>query len=75
MDDLKRLHRKKKAQLFSYDLDVSETEKLMKSIRDIELQLRNNLSQTDYQVWHIFNGIDIALRVDEPLLRLVVDNT
>ena len=75
MDDLKNLHRKKKAQLFSYDLDVSETESLLKSIRDIELQLRNNLSQGDYQVWHIFNGIDIALRVDEPLLRLVVDNT
>ena len=71
MDDLKNLHRKKKAQLFSYDLDASETESLLKSIRDIELQLRNNLSQVDYQVWHIFNGIDIALRVDEPL----VDNT
>ena len=71
MDDLKKLHRKEKAQLFSYDLDVNETESLLKSIRDIELKLRNNLSQTDYQVWHIFNGIDIALRVDEPL----VDNT
>jgi len=71
VDDLKKLHRKEKAQLFSYDLDVNETESLLKSIRDIELKLRNNLSQTDYQVWHIFNGIDIALRVDEPL----VDNT
>ena len=74
MDDLKKLHKKKMAQLFDEDLNVSETEKLMKSIRDIELQLRNNLSQVDYQVWHIFNGIDIALRVDEPLLRLVVNN-
>ena len=74
MDDLKNLHRKKKAQLFSYDLDVSETESLLKSIRDIELKLRNNLSQTDYQVWHIFNGIDIALRVDFPPLKLVVNN-
>ena len=71
MDDLKKLHKKKVAQLFDEDLNVSDTEKLMKSIRDIELQLRDNLSQTDYQVWHIFNGIDIALRVDEPL----VDNT
>ena len=75
MDDLKKLHKKKMAQLFDEDLNVSETKKLMKSIRDIELKLRNNLSQTDYQVWHIFNGIDIALRVDEPLIRLVVDNT
>ena len=75
MDDLKKLHKKKMAQLFDEDLNVAETEKLMKSIRDIELELRNNLSQVDYQVWHIFNGIDIALRVDEPLLRLVVDNT
>ena len=75
MDDLKKLHKKKMAQLFDEDLNVAETEKLMKSIRDIELKLRNNLSQVDYQVWHIFNGIDIALRVDEPLLRLVVDNT
>ena len=75
MDDLKKLHKKKMAQLFDEDLNVAETEKLMKSIRNIELELRNNLSQVDYQVWHIFNGIDIALRVDEPLLRLVVDNT
>ena len=75
MDDLKRLHKRKMAQLFDEDLNVSDTEKLMKSIRDIELELRNNLSQVDYQVWHIFNGIDIALRVDEPFLRLVVDNT
>ena len=75
MDDLKKLHKKKMAQLFDEDLNESDTKYLMKSIRDIELQLRNNLSQVDYQVWHIFNGIDIALRVDEPLLRLVVDNT
>ena len=74
MDDLKKLHKKKMARLFDEDLNVNETEKLMKSIRDIELELRNNLSQVDYQVWHIFNGIDIALRVDEPLLRLVVNN-
>ena len=71
MDDLKKLHKKKMAQLFDEDLNVADTEKLMKSIRDIELQLRNNLSQVDYQVWHIFNSIDITLRVDEPL----VDNT
>ena len=75
MDNLKTLHKRKMARLFDEDLNVSDTEYLMKSIRDIELKLRNNLSQVDYQVWHIFNGIDIALRVDEPLLRLVVDNT
>ena len=75
MDDLKKLHKKKMAQLFDEDLSVNETKSLMKSIRDIELELRNNLSQTDYQVWHIFNGIDIALRVDFPPLKLVVDNT
>ena len=74
MDDLKKLHKKKMAQLFDEDLNVSETKKLMKSIRDIELDLRNNLSQVDYQVWHIFNGIDIALRVDFPPLKLVVNN-
>ena len=75
MDDLKKLHKRKMAQLFDEDLSVSDTKKLMKSIRDIELKLRDILSQAEYQVWHIFNGIDIALRVDEPLLRLVVDNT
>ena len=75
MDDLKNLHKKKMAQLFDEDLNVAETESLLKSIRDIELQLRNNLSLVDYQVWHIVNGIDIALRVDEPLLPLVADNT
>ena len=81
MDDLKKLHKKKMARLFDEDLNVSETEYLIRSIRDIELQLRNNLSQVDYQVWHIFNGIDIALHVDEepeiktvPTLRLVVNN-
>ena len=74
MDDLKKLHKKKMAQLFDEDLNVSETKKLMKSIRDIELDLRNNLSQVDYQVWHIFNSIDIALRVDFPPLKLVVNN-
>ena len=74
MDDLKRLHKKKMARLFDEDLNVAETEKLMKSIRDIELQLRNNLSLVDYQVWHIVNGIDIALRVDFPPLKLVVNN-
>ena len=81
MDDLKRLHKKKMAQLFTEDLDVNQTDLLVRSIRNIERHLRERLPMHEYQHWHIFNGIDIALHVDEepemktvPTLRLVVNN-
>ena len=81
MDDLKRLHKKKMAQLFTEELDENQTAFLMRSIRNIERDLRNHLPLHEYQLWHIFNGIDIALHVDEepemkqvPTLRLVVNN-
>ena len=82
MDDLKRLHKKKMAQLFNEELDENQTAFLMRSIRNIERDLRNRLTQFEYQLWHIFNGIDIALHVEEepemktaPTLRLVVNNS
>ena len=81
MDDLKRLHKKKMAKLFTEELDEKQTVFLMRYIRNIEIDLRNHLPLHEYHLWHIFNGIDIALHVEEepemktvPTLRLVVNN-
>ena len=67
MDKLKKLHRIKMLELFSGEHD----DHLVNNIKKIERDIRDISTIEDYQVWHIFNGVDIALRVDEPL----VDNT
>ena len=69
MDRLKKLHKIKMMELFSGERD----DHLVNDIKKIERDIRDSLSIEEYQLWHIFNGIDIALRVD-PKLTLVVNN-
>ena len=56
-------------ELFSGERD----EQLVNDIKKIERDIRDSSTIEEYQLWHIFNGIDIALRVD-PKLTLVVNN-
>ena len=69
MDRLKKLHKIKMMELFSGERD----EQLVNDIKKIERDIRDSSTIDEYQLWHIFNGIDIALRVD-PKLTLVVNN-
>ena len=69
MDKLKKLHRIKMLELFSGEHD----DHLVSDIKKIERDIRDGSSIDEYQIWHIFNGIDIALRVG-PNLKLVVNN-
>ena len=69
MDKLKKLHKIKMMELFSGEHD----DHLVSDIKKIERDIRDRSTIDEYQLWHIFNGIDIALRVD-PKLTLVVNN-